>query len=1605
MGLEWFYCANCLVFCARKGFLFRRKQYFLARIIIFSGKMNTFARDFLSTFVCGFVFLLLFFSNPAFAYSSESLGQNQTALFADSDYQLGSGVQPAINSTNSNSLNSGSNTNASENSSNQNNSLVSMNTPNSCIVNRLSPKEARDIMDLTHNGFNGKTIGDTNKVDDNASKKDVKDLGPVKLVGESNDKNTAVTVNAPQYAAPADKFSFFNGKRFNGPFGIGLILDDTLRVGKCIGLQSADPNCKVSGTGQGLRTDGVGVKSDLINAFESVKGTTKTIAEAALSKTDYNSLKSNYMVDLNSKDFTTASFPVGQNLKNTIMVKEYTAKNSTTCNNSACTISTYSAFDKYYNAWLTTDMVVFTVGPTLLHKANKLLTKMMKSTASDDLQKKGWISFLPRMQEKLQGTPAYLMKKIAMPASTTLGKARITRFKALVQEEGFEPLLQKLYVGLKLFSTGAGGEIGEILKPGSEIWKFTPEKRKKLFEAIEHLQAYARENVQLIELAKAEYATAKGVASALADPLAKQAALDGAKIEFGKKMSLHLDDWDEILALDFEKWLKDKEELFSMGGTAFRKNGFNVDNQGYIDVATVPPFNLKRIVQNFRDNGSWANWAGSGDAETFKTAADGVSLQLYKIKPNKLVAENVGFEDLKYHVAHVGSGTYSVKLPTGEYIPLNEASIDYIQSSRITPGAVSIFDSSYAPIDTPMTPLEFANRITDKRIVGRPNTALRNITDFHNALVQNDYSLRTYYSLLDQQFAKEGDMLKTYFKNPAMGIYKGSVLPIAYWAGKKGFGNEDYSAFMLPDTWSTITVFQGVDKLYNDSFIDFFAGNRGSDQGDMFKRIMNSVPFVWNKIIELAAESNQFTKDMLSKVTGGYIFSDGGFLGNTVRDTVGDLAVYTHNENCSDCSGTFTGENNYLGLGFRAGSNMQAFLLEAADEETKNKTGSVIISYTHHSDLKGKTGQIDGEKIDLIKGARDQETCDAKLRKWHLGWASTSVGGLLGVAENMAYMAGFGPGLIASFIQQMTIARDLQDCVDDKEGYYIHFFVPPTKEANKTKSKEVVSNENVTTALSDMSTKLNDFVKDKQSSIKTKDSNTPIGASLDKMKEQFDQFTNKATKANLLQAKLDINPPETGNVTGKDVFYIWFKESLMPSSYNTTGRAVISDGNQSVEINKETGQLKINGKVVLDKNKADFTRLTTPDNRIPAAVVPMTISKLTVQPSDALLFEMNTYGEIRVLDSHVLNCIRRAIYEQVGIQYSGDELTQVFGELQGLETSLYSNVYARGGQIMLEGSGPRYWGTGNSKFVVNGYWNSKLIIDANQGINSGQFRGMTFANGTIVLNTQTNELIIWLRQHKDSILTNKDVKNMNAKLTTIKDPVTECDNSAINLEAVPYQNDELGTQKTNNFNTSMTKLGPFTQFTTDKRIYEFYTKRDANTGDCKQYFRVRDKATGKILTDQEVVGGITQAADGTIKFKTKDENGNLHDQSLLFNAENGVPKLSYNGGPAETLVNAQGPNGSFWYDTEKGLWYPENGLQIPLNQAFKDNGAWFGTDKNGNVIGTPENKMTFNIGSQNQGGISVPSLPETTAGIIAFISLFLILSYITTQGRRPKKKK
>jgi hypothetical protein len=1524
----------------------------------------------------GIIFLTLFFSNPAFAYSMDfstniyfedvnpttDVFGAQTNNTNPANPAVTPDVVPVNNSTNTGSINNKTNPNSTNGFN--------------CGVISLSDSEAKNIMDLTSQGFSGKTITDGS--DANA---DGTDLGGLELVGASSDGKTAVKQAPPTKASSANRFSFFDKRIIDGPFGLGVIFDDTLRVGRCKDI--GQENCKSYGNGLAYRTGG---STGFSSVFVDAGGTFNDFAlktATNLDEEEYQKMQ-NQVYDTNSFQVKLVQSLPGEQIPNSFVTDQFIAKNATSCIDNSCMVSTYSAFDKHFNAWFSTEMVVSTFGPTLLNSAARKL---------------GLGAFGPNQKEagnkvvKFLNAKAEKVRNFFQDVPKTLwGTTRGNRYKKNAIEHGLGNVFNDLTVGKKAFSTGAQGYVDELLKKGSQLDSLTPTQKKAFFEGLQDLKAYAKISDAQMTAAKSAYQTAieNGVKET------------DALMEYSRKIGKQLMVWDDDVQLDFVQWVQRNSDITGLQNYAIHKAGFD-GASGFIDITTSETFNFKKaILTPFVDKGGWDSFDGIDNTLGYaaelapktklgETGARG--LQLYKLQPTKEVAKNVSVADLDGYLAKIGEGLYSVDIPGFGQSPLNQATINYIKNNPSLTGAVNIYSSQYEKAKE-FFPEDMAKMLSLDRIRGRPGSALVNLGDLDQALRQRpDFVQRTSLNTLDALVANEKQIITDYYtlKANTAGFYKAALGPMGFWQMKRAVGNENYSAYMLPDTWTSMTLSQGTDDIYKDAFVDFYA-NEGSDQGDLFGKVINSAVFFPNYIAKEFV--NSLSPQIGEKLK--YWSGEGGLAGKSImRDETKDIAFYSHNENCSGCTVKINTKDQYLLFDFDTPSDTKSFIVEAVDVETAKEEGAALIAYAHHTNLSGKTGEIDGEEINISTARSEGLTCDQKLKETAVGFVIGNTGAVSGLllagGESLAYVINPGFGMLMSGAQQILITPQLQDCVDDKEGYYLHFFSPPTEQQASAKSKEALSNATVTSALSDLGSKVD--------SLTSKQEN-PVEKVVGEIKQEFDNFANKANNKDLLQASIQMLPPSSGHVQGEEIFYIWFKNSLIANGLKTDGISVTKDGNKSVTEDYAKGDILANGKTIVD-NKKEIVGLSTQDNRVPAKIIPKTVTTISAPNNNATVFEVNTLGQVLIKESQVLDCIRDAVKDQSGIEYSGTELTEVFGELKGINTEIYGGIFVRDGKIQLEGTGPRVYGALSAKFLIDGFWQSRLEQDANKVVMAGKFIGMSFEHGSIVLNEETNELVVWLRQHKEAVLSSKEVSGMSAKLSTLTDPNSGCPQPAIELDAKGYPNDELGQKRVENFNTSMDHLGPFTQFTTDGKIYEFYSRRD-ETGECKDYFRVLDKATGKILTDSEIVGGISQDGDGVLKFKTAD--GKTH--TLAFDADNGVPKVSYNNGASETLRTAQGPNGSFWFDPNTGNWYPENGMQIPLSQAFKDDGAYYGANKDGQVSGTPGNPMTFNIGEQSGSGFNIPSLPETIAELFLFILAFALVAFFATQKiQNPKKKK
>ena len=664
-------------------------------------------------------------------------------------------------------------------------------------------------------------------------------------------------------------------------------------------------------------------------------------------------------------------------------------------------------------------------------------------------------------------------------------------------------------------------------------------------------------------------------------------------------------------------------------------------------------------------------------------------------------------------------------------------------------------------------------------------------------------------------------------------------------------------------------------------------------------------------------------------------------------------------------------------------------MVEDTVTEKSEKKGQTLIAFAHATDIDGKTGDIEvteGQKIDLERDTREEKTCEAVVKKLGLGFVGKPhrVGGVLAVAESAGYFMFGWFGIIGTALQQTLITPELQDCVDVVEGYYIHLFEPPQPKKKETATPQ----EKATEKVKEM---IRNFAREEREEGLQKNI-------VDEFKQAFastaKQLADKAETQKIVQAQVDLSGDSFGRLSSPELFFFWFRGDEVPIVYPTKGRVVIEDPRTGVKLTQDndSGELSVtsDGKTekILEKipgeearyTPEDHSRLAASDGRVPARKIPQRLTGIGLRTGSVEeIMEMNIESDVSVTHPEILDCIQRGVLEQTGVRMPSNKLSEVFDKAEFVSTQNYSNIHAdrQSQTIFAEGSGRNAIKNPNAKVKIR--MNAQVEITSNgEQVAAGQLNSIRFRNGVIVYKPESHELIMWLQHNKQAILPGRFVQNLRAIPTTVKNPLNNCEEPAIHLEADPIPGSDTAENNVKNFNESIKKMGPFQVFDTDNKRLMFYSKLE--NGQCVNRVRIIDKKTGEVY-DQPIVGAVEKTPTG-VRFRTAD--GKEH--NIDFSAENGVPKLSIDGGLPETLRRAQGPNGSFWYDPETGLWYPENSQLIPLLEAFKQQGFGKQVGPDGSAVTRPGgNPLSISIGAQQPGAFNLPSLPENPLLLFFFI--------------------
>ena len=785
------------------------------------------------------------------------------------------------------------------------------------------------------------------------------------------------------------------------------------------------------------------------------------------------------------------------------------------------------------------------------------------------------------------------------------------------------------------------------------------------------------------------------------------------------------------------------------------------------------------------------------------------------------------------------------------------------------------------------------------------------------------------------------------------------VLPTAYVLSPEGFffGRVLGPVYSVPTSWTKIIIKPGPleDPVYREAYVDFFS-NTGSDTGNLFVDFIELWPGLLYTSIKNAIPEEG--REVLGRLESSARKWFPEFLGRASRvDDIGVLVATTGR--CEGC--TLATPPGMTVLTSREPANISVFENHDSNEDQR------VILFTHGTDISGQLGGMaSGSKvIDLAKAKAEKEDCRSKCPalKW-LG-DPKAVGlaiGLLSLGARTAATLTFGPGggFAASFFLDSVffpiyLEGPCNTCVDTEIGYFIHIFIPKKYREKKSTDPLVSMAQN--------------FEMDVAELLKNIDANT-----LARIHELAEK--GGVTERRVAQATARVPNIKFAKFSPLGYFHIWVAGTgaLVPDEYLTEGRTVLSDGNVSLVLDYEKGELAFYdriGRKIWALHKPDHVRLSRIDNRIPATVLPQRITRYKLSGAHAEILEIRN-GAIFMKGS-LRDCFSQGVEYQTGRPLSSDNLSLVLGRAEHVNTTAGAIEFGDTNSYLL---------TREDNVPVGGHtvsvYDDGTVVVHSQDMNAGEFLGLVAENGLIVLKEEGGEkyLILWIWEMARA--PGEDIKGMTMDLNEVKNPLTNCDEPAFDIHLSPNPDDPASVEAVRNLNNALRKVGPVQILETENKVFYFFSKLE--DGVCKKYMRVYDKETGEVK-DYEIQD--IQQEDG--KIVVTDTQGNRHE--LEPKVENGRPYLYYNGEP-DLLRKLVGRGGFLWYDPETGLWHVFNGQPIPMSELFKTNGLSV-MAKNGRVDGEASgNNFIFQLPASS-GGIGVPVLPAFL--LFLLVPLFVLL--------------
>lgn len=1430
-----------------------------------------------------------------------------------------------------------------------------------CRLSSLSPLEVQRFRDgILTPGIIGEEIG--SGTNPNTERNKVTDENRIIIPDDDEGSEVGFQREVPTEILSSQEISPILNKHARGSFSFGIVLDDTLRTARRI------PEKPNEGWGEAgklkFRNSSEGFEGVVNNLYstivESARDPSSELTEDEkaylLAEAETNALLETE--DANVFEVSgLARVPQNVKLLNHINVDNtFQASMITNCSDGKCILSLYSLFDKYFNAWFSGDLVVSTFGPTMYGQFKKML-KLGKRNNLIPANLADFSAFGPKVSaDKAFGTtPSSNFERFSGKSSIPGNVVMLNYKKSLQRDVDAGGVFKELFGDKKIFSTGSSSGIEDALfAPTGALGQIKDlETRQKLF-------AYWGKTKEYADIYNAYYTQIKSLTGT-------QKARGLLKL---------CKDLDDSFNVDCPGLLQ-KE----IPQTGFQSLWVKTDAGKYEVLGTTDSKFFTELTENLADKG---NFVGVRRLEKI-----GNDVKLYKLNP----AGVEQFVDSTKLTNNLYPPEAYVRLSTFEILPANASSLPQIQADIASGGNPKVIIGGLQDGGN-LTPDDFAKKIlTGDVFEGKVKGFPGNVNSIYDTMVARDWGKSTYTNLLSKQLQQQENLFKNYINilnkdvaNSGLGITAKMYL---YWYTTRGGPLGDkFSVYRLPKEFTRAQFIPGEGEFYQDAYVDFFV-NEGADDGDLFIKTINSLPisYVLSGVAGIHPAVKKFYEDKIQ---------------HKGRDHPDNVALFMFGSNsCPNCRvGINTIDGDRFTTSYFSPNDYSGYFIEHATRKESIEQGQYLQLFAHRTNIKGQANGEPMDEINLVKAKQEGKTCTQVIAEVPIyGWATKvidarAVGGLIGATENVAYhFLGLGGSFVTVF-NQFVAAPKMAECVDDEEGYYASFYVPKTEEEDapsKSDDLKKAASENVL-----------DGIRNFANNIQTENESPSFTEkALSEAAGKVREFVDQQQKNNIAEAQFKITGSSQGNMRSDKPLYFWFEGGslLETSKYSTKGKTVVTDENgNTVILDNEKGTLTANGQPIIDETNADNVRLAATNLAIPAIEIPQRLGAFAFSgDGNALLMNVNIRGEAMVLDPALLNCIQQAVFDQSGVALSSNNISEAFGKTNTVVTDAYPSITIDPvrTRIVMEGITSQTASSPGASVQI--YGDRHVIVAGTPNPEAGNLNSVLLDYGSLVYKPETNELLIWLRANAQAVVSDKDVKTVQGNLTSTKNPITSCDEPAIDLRVNTDPNSPLEKLKGENLTAGLQKNGPFQVFDTDSKTIILYSK--LIDGECKPYLKVINKATGEVY--EQEIKDIKQNEDGTIQITTADGKTN----TLKLSAENGKPVLTYNG-QSELLRSASGQGGSFYYDPNKGLYFAENAQFVPLADDFKNRGISFQANPDGTVSGKASDNI-FNINTGQQGSndlFNIPSLPESLAGMaVVLLVLLTVITAIYLDTRKAKK--